>query len=272
MATFREKLYAKTFKFPGKWMPDKELEQLQQQLAGLGRRALGEVPDYGVYRHSRVPYHNRIITVVYTRKGDKPVAFSAMVVWQIKLSSSKKAQSIVHLGLVVVDPAYRGRKVMYRAYHRPLFQYFAGRFFRPFWITSTTMEPVIMGSVGDSFSRVFPHYLQEDSKRPPADHLEIAGAFVTQHGHEIGIAKNTWLDKEHFIIRGSSLGASRELMHDYEHTAKYRVKACNEFCRHHLRYDRGDEFIQVGRVDLPALWISAWWFLRKLKKWIHLRL
>lgn len=267
MEKAQPKLYAKTYKFPGKWMPEGELGQIRKQLISLGRRALGEVPAYGVYLPSRAPYKNRIITVVYKKEDHRPIAFSAMVVWPVQLPGQLKFQSVVHLGLVVVDPEYRGSKVMYWAYHRPLFRYFARRLFRPFWITSTTMEPVIVGSVADGFSHVFPHYRPDQQKQPSSAHLEIARTFVAKHGHEIGVWKDAWLDENNFVIRDSSLGASQHLMHSYEQTAKYRLNDCNEFCRKQLNYERGDEFIQVGRVDLPALWVSAWWFIRKLKKY-----
>lgn len=265
----RHKLYAKTYTFPGKWMTDEALDELRTRLTALGRRCLGEVPSYGVYLPLRALYENRIITVVYSKTTDEPVAFAAMVVWPIQLSGSKKIQKVVHLGLVIVDQEYRGKMVMYWAYHRPLFRYYMKRFLKPFWITSTTMEPVIFGSVADNFSRVYPHYLPDQADKPTPGQMQIAETFVREHGHEIGISEHAWLDTTHFIVRNSSLGACRELMHDYEHTSKYRVDACNEYCRQHLHYEKGDEFIQVGRVDFSALLKSLWWFWRRFKKWLY---
>ena len=261
---YRENFYSRTFIFPGKWMSEVQLQDLRKQLTELGSRSLGEVPSYGVYLPSRRPYENRIITVTYSGPDRKPVAFAAMVVWPVKLGNRKRPEKIVHLGLVVVDPEYRGRMVMYGMYHRPLTWYFLRRFFRPFWISSTTMEPVIFGSVADNFSRVFPHYLPGKQEEPTPRQRRIAETFVKEQGQEIGIAEGAWLDAEHFIIRGSSRGASKELMHDYEQTAKYRVQACNEFCRRQLDYAEGDEFIQVGRVDLSATLKSLWWLRKKL--------
>lgn len=262
----RDDLYAKTFGFPGTWMSDHELEKLRGELRELSRRCLGAVPEYGVYLEARDPYRHRIITLVYSKTDDRPIAFSAMVHWRVRLEEQGAPQPVLHLGLVLVAPEYRGRKVMYWTYHKPLFWFFLKRAFRPFWITSTTMEPVILGSVADSFSHVHPHYDPRSGSGPTPAHRAIARAFVSEHGHEIGVWAGAELDEERFVIRGSSLGASRSLMIGYEDTAKYRIEECNEFCRELLDYSRGDEIIQVGRVDLATMFRSFWWTLSKARR------
>ena len=247
-------------------MPDEKLAQLRGRLSALARRSLGEVPDYGIFLNERAPYRNRIVTVVYQAADDRPIAFSAMVRLRMVLRKGRSPRTVLHLGLVLVDPDYRGRKIMYWAYHRPLFRFYARRFFRSFWLTSTTMEPVILGSVADSFSRVFPHY-RPDAAGPSAYHLAIARTFFRDHGQEIGLWEGASFDERHFVIRDSSLGACRSLMFRFEDAAKYRVEACNDYCRDILHYERGDEFLQVGRVDLKALYRSAWWLVRRLRGW-----
>jgi hypothetical protein len=166
---------------------------------------------------------------------------------------------------VLVAPEYRGRKVMYSLYHRPLFWTFIRRPIRGFWITSTTMEPVILGSVADSFSHVHPHY-RSDAPGPTEAHRAIARQFVAEHGHEIGIWEGARLDEEAFVIRDSSLGACQDLMVSFDEAAKYKVEACNAFCARTLDYGRGDEILQVGRADMASLFRSGWWFARKLRR------
>jgi hypothetical protein len=247
-------------------MPDPELEELQDRLRALTRRCLGEVPDYGVYVKSREPYRHRILTLVYSKENQEPIAFSAMVLWHVQLKHRRTPQPVLHLGLVLVAPEYRGRKIMYWAYHKPLFRFYLKRLFRPFWITSTTMEPVILGSVADSFSHVYPHYAPQSTPDPTPAQLEIVRTFVSEHGHEIGVWEEAVFDEERFVIQGSSLGSCRSLMLSYADTAKYRVEACNEFCRQVLDYSRGDEILQVGRVDLATLLRSLWWTFSKARR------
>ncbi len=265
MGNPRADLYAKTLRFPGAWMSDSELEELHSELCALSDRCLGQVPEYGVYVKSRRPYRSRIITLVFSRADDRPIAFSAMVLWHVQLDGESRPRPVLHLGLVLVAPEYRGRKIMYWTYHKPLFWFFVKRAFRPFWITSTTMEPVILGSVADSFSRVHPHYRPRSAPGPTAAHRTIARAFIAEHGHEIGMWEGAEFDEENFVIRGSSLGACRSLMLGYEDTAKYRVEECNAFCRRLLDYSRGDEILQVGRVDLATMFRSFWWTLSKAR-------
>lgn len=259
-------LLVKTYPFPGKWMSDQALDKLREKLSRLAAKCLGNAPSYGVFLRQRSPYTNRIITVVFDKVTGEAVGFAAMVVWTIRLEPSGKREKVVHLGLVMVDPAYRGKMIMYWIYHRPLSRYFFKRMGRPFWITSTTAEPVIFGSVADNFSQVYPVY-RECRKAEPSDrHRQIAETFVREFGHEIGLSESAWFEPAKFIIRDSSLGASKELMHDYAGSAKYRDEACNAFCRDNLHYERGDEFIQVGRVDLRAILRGLWWNMLKLKK------
>jgi hypothetical protein len=259
-------LRIETLALPGQWMSDAELEKLHGQLCALSRACLGEVPDYGIYLRSREPYRNRIITVLRTTEPDRIVAFSAMLLWNVRLQGSQKPQCVMHLGLVLVTPEFRGKKMMYALYHRPLLRFYLRRFLRPFWITSTTMEPVIVGSVADSFSQVHPHYSARAASQPSAAHREIARTFFREHGHEIGVWSGAALDEHRFVIRDSSLGACRSLMMSFEATAKYRVDECNEFCRKTLDYSRGDEILQVGRVDFATLWRSFWWILSKARR------
>jgi hypothetical protein len=246
-------------------MSDGELTRLQDDLRELGRRCLGEIPNYGVYLRDREPFRNRVITVLRDRDADRILAFSAMLLWHIKLGQHRRLTPVMHLGLVLVAPELRGKKTMYAIYHEPLVRYLFRRAFRPLWITSTTMEPVIAGSVADGFSRVYPHYVESASRLTPV-HSQIARTFVRDHGHEIGIWEGATFDEEHFVIRGSSRGACQALMRRFEDTAGYRMDACNVFCRDTLDYSQGDEILQVGRLDLPAIARSAWWMLARAKR------
>lgn len=259
-------LYLETYRYPGRWMDDARLAALQDELRDLTRRCLGEIPEYGVYLKAREPFRDRIVTVVRDpEQGGRVVAFNAMVRWHARVPGRRRPQLVVHLGLVLVAPEHRGRKVMYGLYHRPLFWVFLGRLFWPFWITSTTMEPVIVGSVADSFSHVHPHY-RPDGPDPTEAHRAIARQFVAEHGHEIGIWDGAWLDEEASVIRDSSLGACQELMVTLDEAARYKIESCNAFCARTLDYTRGDEILQVGRADLAALFRSGWWFARKLRR------
>lgn len=253
-----------TYAFPGRWMSDGELDRLRAEIHDLTRRALGRLPDYGVYLEDRRPFENRFVTIARSVADGQVVGFTAMVRWEIQLPDRRAPEPVVHLGLVLVDPELRGRKIMYGMYHRPLTRYFVNRGARRLWITSASMEPVIVGSVADSFSRVFPHYLGSGS--PSSAQLAIARTFLESHGHEIGLWSGASFDARQFVIRGSALGASASLIVPYERSARYRVEACNEFCRRTLDYARGDEFLQVGQVDLAAVARSAWWIAGRLRR------
>ncbi len=213
-------LYIKIYDRPGSWMADDQLNDLREQLCQLALQTVGDIPDYGVFLKDRSSYRNRLVTVIFDRKENKAVAFSAMVYLTMNLKERKKPLPVIHLGLVMVAPKYQGKKLAYWLYHQPLLKILLRRFLRAFWITSTTMEPVIFGSVADSFTSVYPHYLPERNEVFTPIHLAIARCFFYDHGHEIGIYKKAYFDEKFFVIRESSLGASHSLMFSFADTAK----------------------------------------------------
>ena len=60
------------------------------------------------------------------------------------------------------------------------------------------------------------------------------------------------LDERTFVVKGSCRGPSEALRTSYRRAAKYSVRDCNEYCRDLLDYDRGDELLQLGRVDVVS--------------------
>jgi hypothetical protein len=139
---------------------------------------------------------------------------------------------------------------LFLIYFWPLVYILTLRSFRPFWITSVSMEPSIIGAVSDNFGDVFPHYL--DHTRPTKLQHMVAEVMFKQYGHEFGMGPSAVLDNRNFVIRGSCCGPSDALRVDYPHSARYIMPACNKFCEDILDYKRGDELLQVGQVSVQA--------------------
>jgi hypothetical protein len=236
----------KSWFFPGRWLSDAKLDMLRKTIHSITLAKLGVLPKYGVYSQSREPYKNRIISIVYDKIALTPVGFTAMVHFQSPTNTNKAP--VVHLGLVITTTNRLGRVLLFLVYFWPLLYYLALRQFKPFWITSVSMEPSIVGSVADNFGDVFPHYLQ--STKATGEQCEIAQRLVCEHGHEFGMGPHAHLDLQNFVVRGSCQGPSDALRVNYENSAKYITLKCNKFCELMLDYERGDEFVQVGHVSL----------------------
>ena len=255
--------YVKTYDKPGTWMADESLSKLQSEIRKLGNACLPSIPEYGVYSKNREAYNNRLISCIYKRSTNELIAFSAAFYWSYKSDIKNKKQEVIHLGLVLVHPDYRKRKLMYWLYHQPLTSYFLKGLCRTVYITSTTMDPVIVGSVSDGFNSVFPDYKIGYMTKPSTHYSEIAASFFKTQGKEIGMYEKASFDPDHFIIKGSSLGVCKSLMVRFEDAPKYRKEPCNQFCKKYLDYGNGDEIIQVGKINLRAVYDSFWWIFGK---------
>jgi hypothetical protein len=79
---------------------------------------------------------------------------------------------------------------------------------------------------------------------------------MSRHRHEFGVGPEASFDDRRFAIQGSYTGGSDALKKTFASAPKYRVEACNEFCRRELDYNRGDDLLQIGQMDGTV--ISNW--------------
>jgi hypothetical protein len=222
---------------------------------------MGALPEYGIYLPGRAPYKDRIITVVYAGDESRPIAFSAMIHCPIRIGN--RVHHVLHLGLVIISRSSLGRDLLFLIYFFPVAHYWATRWFLGFWVSSVSKEPAIIGAVADYFGNFYPHYLGKT--RPTKTKIEIARKFVSEHGHEFGIGPEAAFDEKTFIIKASCRGASEVLRCSFKKVAKYAAHSFNEFCRESLNYERGDELLQIGNLNLcTALQVGPRW-LRALR-------
>ena len=243
-----KKYVLKSWFYTGLWLSDSELESLREMLTTITLMKIQSLPDYGTYLPSRKPYKHRIISVVFDEIDGTPVGFGAMV--RLPIHIGAEASTVIHLGLVITTKSRLGRELLFLIYFWPLVYMLTIRKFRPFWITSVSMEPSIIGAVADNFGGVFPHYL--NNTRPSKLQRMIAEEVFNNYGHEFGMGPGAVLDKHNFVIRGSCCGPSDALKVDFRHSARYVMAACNRFCEEVLDYNRGDELLQVGQVSCAA--------------------
>lgn len=246
---------------PGEWMSDAELSRLGQDLRRIATRAShnGEAPAYGALTGQRRELSSRVIVVAY--RGDRriPAAFSAMAFVPIEVGT--KRDELVHLGLVAVDREHGGRSLVLPIYVLPLCIHLLLRGFEPYFISSTTQSPAIFGWVSSTFSAVYP------SERPGAEQREFHRALAAQVFRAravFGTGAGASLDLERQVVRGAFTGNKLALKKSFAEVRKSRDTAVNEFCENLLDYERGDEVLQIGKVDLQGVRTLSANKLRKL--------
>ena len=240
--------YTRVIERPGLWMTDDEKKSLLQDLKTVVETMnIGDL-DYGVLNGNPETLNQVVVTVIYDKKTKKPFAFNALTVMNCVIRG--KSETVVHLGLVVVDPNYRAKGLSWVLYGLTTFLLFFKNAFQPVWISNVTQVPSVLGNVAEGFDKVFPNPLLKT--RRSYDHLVLAREIFQKHRSVFGVGVDAEFDEENFIIKNSYTGGSDNLKKTFDQTSKHRNEVFNQFCQDHLDYGRGDDVIQLGQMNMKT--------------------
>jgi hypothetical protein len=229
-------------------MPRAAVEQLIADLQRVVRSATpAGTLDYGAASGDRARLDDAIITLVYDRAGT-PIAFNALTLLDCELRG--RPVEVLHLGLVMVDPAHRAGGLSGVLYGLTAFLLFARRRLRPLWVSNVTQVPAVFGMVSESFHAVYP--TADPASRQSYDHLHLARQIMARHRRVFGVGNEAVYDETRAIIRNAYTGGSENLKKTYDAALKHRNERYNDACGIALDYDRGDDFLQIGQVTLAA--------------------
>jgi hypothetical protein len=245
-------LEATIYDRPGLWMDDERLAALQSEIAAVARAALPGPLNYGVFLRDRRPFENRLIVMGRVRDGGGAAGFNALPWLDVRLGD--RTLPVMHFGLLVIHPRHQRKGLQGLLYGLGAFNAYHRTRQRPFYISNVTEVPAVFGAICDQTVAPYPSYTSSDP--PPALYREIARAILDQHRHEFGVGPEATFDAERFVIQGSYTGGSEGLKRRFDDLPGYRVDACNQFCRAQLDYQRGDDFLQIARMDHTV--ISNW--------------
>lgn len=231
---------------PGLWMTSEALKALSADLRTVAARTLEGDLTYGVFSGDPTRMSESIITLV-TRHG-QPVAFNALAVMTV--ATEPRPTEVLHLGLVMVDPDERSGGLSWVLYGLTCFLVFFRRQFRPVWISNVTQVPAIVGMVSGMFSDVWPSPV---AGRRTLNHLMLGRRILSQHAHVFGVGEDAEFDEMRFVITNAYTGGSDDLKKTWEQAPKHRDPVFNDFCAEQLNYDRGDDVIQLGLMDMSAM-------------------
>ncbi len=233
---------------PGRWMSDADLADLTEDLRAIATKALPDGPlTYGVFSGDRDLLRDMIITVVSTGDG-APIAFNALAVMTVDMQP--EPVDVLHLGLVMVDPDQRSGGLSWVLYGLTCFLMFTRNQCRPLWISSVTQVPAVVGMVSEMFSDLWP---RPDAPRRTLNHVLLARRIMAHHRHVFGVGGDAGFDEDRFVITNAYTGGSDALKKAADDAQQHRDAVFNDFCAEELDYDRGDDFLQLGRMDMPAL-------------------
>jgi hypothetical protein len=240
---------ARIIERPGAWMSPDASAAIVSDLRSIARATVpGGTLDYGILTGSQDRLDHTILTVLYERTTKRPVAFNALAAMDVTLHG--RPAEVVHLGLVMVDPSLRSHGLSWVLYGLTCLVLFVRRQLRPLWLSNVTQVPAIVGMVSETFSEVFP--LPGPQAHRSFEHLVLAREIMRRHRAVFGVGEEAGFDEERFVITNAYTGGSDNLKKAFDVAPKHRDAVYNEFCRQQLDYDRGDDVLQLCRLDLAA--------------------
>ncbi|MEJ6398559.1 hypothetical protein [Yoonia sp. 208BN28-4] len=233
---------------PGAWMEADDLAALTADLRQVASKTLdaGSLT-YGVFSGDKARLEQTIITLVRRHDGT-PIAFNALAIMDVQTQPTPT--EVLHLGLVMVDPDQRSKSLSWVLYGLTCFLIFLRRQFRPVWISNVTQVPAVVGMVSEMFSDIYP---RPAGDRRTLTHLLLARRIMEDHRAVFGVGEDAGFDEEQFVITNAYTGGSDDLKKTWDEATKHRDAAYNTFCQDRLDYQRGDDVIQLGLMDLKAI-------------------
>ena len=234
---------------PGLWMDAEALEGWAEPCRQIARESLGGAEmDYGVFRSSGSFWSEAIITLIEDRTTGQALAFNVMRLLPVQLGG--REDEVLHLGLTMVVPEARGRSLSSSLYILTCVLYFFRRQCRPFWISNVSQVPAVIGMVNQTFVDVFPTL--DTEAFPPPRHLGLATQIMASHRSAFGVSEDAPFRAERFVIEDAYRGGSDNLKKTFEQATAHRLDAYNRLCEQELDYERGDDFLQIGRANAEA--------------------
>lgn len=243
-----EGLITRIVESPGRTLGEEELARLVAQLRVVAGKTLqsGDLT-YGIFSGERERLSRAIVTVISEEASGRPVAFNALSVMPVELDG--QPTEVTHLGLVMVDPEVQGQGLSWVLYGLTTLVLFIRGGLRQRWISNVTQVPAVCGMVCETFSDVFP---SPQGTRASFAHLQLARDIMRRHRAVFGVGGEAGFDEARFVITDAYTGGSDALKKSFDVAPKHRDERYNVFCARELDYARGDDLLQVGRIDLAA--------------------
>jgi len=227
--------------------PD-DLAELVRDVRSIASATLGEGElTYGVFSGDHDTLSRTVLTIVYEKATGRPVAFNALAILQAELGG--RPVEVLHLGLVMTLPDVRGGGLSATLYGLTCVLLFVRRQCRPVWISSVTQVPAVVGMVAETFSEVFPG---RAGARKSFRHGLLAQQILRRWRQAFGVGDDAGFDEDRFVITNAYTGGSDDLKKTFERAAKHRDPAYNQLCLGLLDYNRGDDLLQIGKIDMRA--------------------
>ena len=230
---------------PGLTMDEAALTALVADLRTVAADCFDELPDYQCISGRRDVLARNAIAVARRENGQIAGFCSAL------LLPIPDVGEVLHLGLTCVRLDDRGARLTHALTAKVLLEYLLRRPFERVWVSNVACVLSSLGNVALHFDDVYPSPFYAGA--PSGRHLAIARTISARHRRDIYIDADADFDERRFVMRGSNQPGN--VFHKAEADSRYhhREPALNGYYADLMRWERGDEILQVGHVSLRRL-------------------
>jgi hypothetical protein len=227
---------------PGLHWTEAERRSRVAQLREVGALCLHPLPEYQLFLGTQEELADKLL--IEARGPDGSLAgFCSAVLLDVP-----GVGEILHLGLTCVRPEARGAALTHSLSSRLVLRYLLQ--WPPWRRVHVTNVATVLSSLGNFAASLANPYPSPFFKGPvPAAYLEIGRAFDRRYRAKAHIQPEAHWDESAFVFRGSGRGTAFQ---KEAGDARYhhRDPELNRFYLERLRFEDGDEMLQVGTLSL----------------------
>lgn len=233
--------YLEVYDRPGRYLNQKELEELHADILSVANECLDDIPYYQCLTGARAEYERLMIAVARGKDG-KMLGFCSSYILD-----GGELGNILHLGLTCVHPKARRMGFTHKLTSKVVMTYLLRySFFRPAWISNVACVLSSLGNVAMHFEHVYPSPFVS---APTDEQIKVAKIIDQKYRWELCVNKDATFVDEKFVFERSVCGTVFEKS---ESDAKYhhRNKALTNFYLNIIDFKNGDEVLQIGKVSI----------------------
>lgn len=236
------KIIYETLFYPGRYMSEKQRNDLVSDLRSVANECFDEAPNYQALTGKREELERAVITTARNKKGQLLGFVSALVL------KVEEVGNVLHLGLTCVHPMARGKKLTHKLTSKMLMNYlFKESPLQETWISNCACVLSSLGNVALYFEDLYPSPYGVEV--PSMTHVNIAREVDRKYREPIAINKSAKFNLSTFIFEGSVEGTVFE-KDSLDARFHHRDKALTNYYQDILDFERGDEVLQIGKVSL----------------------
>ncbi len=226
---------------PGKWMGLAEMLNLKTRLDHVNETS-GHNLKYGIFEpsidHNKMKdFFTRCNFCVMFLEGEAVGFFYNVML-------DEKTVPAIHAGLVMIA-RNQGVDLLRVPYaYMALLQ---RKEYGDYYYTNISSTPSIIGTFGDLFSDVWPNYRGNLIRPPNKQYVHVLSLLTKEYVDRYFPKDRIEIDQKRFVMRSPQKEMGFE--QNPRKLSRYHKLEANLFCIYWLDYSKGEDIVQVGRVD-----------------------